>query len=155
MADVALAALVLGPAVITYFLKSNAALGFMALCVGFVLSTSVIGDLEHLLSETNLSLTEDTLALILVLVPYLGTLLLSRKAAGRGMHFYLQLLVALAGGGLLALTIGPLLSSSQVNIFDSKFWEQLQNIQAGIIGAGALLSLVLIWFGGIKHSKKH
>lgn len=155
MADIVLASLVLGPVVITYFLKSNAALGFLALCVGFVLSTSVIGDLKHLLSETNLSVTNDTLAVVLVLGPYLITLLLARKAAHKGVASFLQLLAALAGGGLLALTVGPLLNSSNVNVYDSSFWEQLQNYQAAIIGIGALVSLIPVWSGGFRHSKKH
>jgi Na+-transporting methylmalonyl-CoA/oxaloacetate decarboxylase beta subunit len=79
MANVILAVLLFAPLVITFLLKSNAALSFMALCVGFVLSTSVIGDLKHLLSEINLSATNSTLALVILIAPPVITLLLTRN----------------------------------------------------------------------------
>ena len=155
MADVALAVLVFGPLVITYFLKSNAALSFLALSVGFVLSTSVIGDLKHLLSETSLSVTNDTLGLIILLLPLIITLLLTRHGSGhRSPTFIFQLLASLAAGGLLALSAGPLLTSSSFNPTDSSLWQKLSDAQAAIIGVGALISLVLVWMGSAHH-KKH
>jgi len=157
MPDIVLAILVFGPLVITYFLKSNAALSFLALCVGFVLSTSVIGDLKHLLSETNLSVTNDTLGVILLLAPLLLTLLLTRKSHEKGLIFIIHLITALAAGGLLALSIGPLLSSSsQFDVTSSSAWNDLVKIQASVIGVGALLSLLLVWLGTSHHHfKKH
>lgn len=156
MPDVILALLVFGPLVVTYFLKSNAALSFLALCVGFVMSTSIVGDLKHLLSETNLSVTNDTLAAILIALPFLLTLLLSRHGHARGPFFVAQLAAALAGGGLLALSIGPLLtSSSQFNITSGGAWNNLTKIQASVIGIGGALSLVLIWLTNFRHSRKH
>lgn len=156
MPDIILALLVFGPLVITYFLKSNAALSFLALCVGFVMSTSIVGDLKHLLSETNLSVTNDTLAAGLIALPFLLTLLLSRHGRARGPLFVGQLVAALAGGGLLALSIGPLLtSSSQFNITSDGAWNNLTKIQASVIGIGGALSLVLIWLTNFRHSRKH
>lgn len=156
MPDIVLAALVLGPAVITYFLKSNAALGFLALCAGFVLSTSVIGDLKHLLSETNLSVTNDTLGIALLVLPLLLTLLLSRKSHAKGLALYANLIAALLSGGLLALSAGPLINSTvSFNVLDSSFWTQLEKYQSAIIGAGALISLLLVWLGTGHHAKKH
>lgn len=157
MADVVLIAIILGPALITFLLKSNAALGFLTLCTGFVLSTSVIGDLKQLLSEINLSVTQSTLGLILLIVSLAVTLLVTRGSAKRGIKFWLQMVTALLTGGLLALSIGPILaSSSSTDITDSQFWKQLQNIQSVIIGAGATLSLALIWLSAARtKSKKH
>ena len=156
MPDVVLVALIVAPVLVTYFFKSNAALAYLALCVGFVLSTSVIGDLKHLLSETNLSITNDTLAMILIALPFLMTLVLSRHGTGRGAMFFAQLLVALLGGGLLALSAGPLINSSvSFNVLDSSLWTQLQKYQSAIIGAGSFISLALVWLGSGHHSKKH
>ncbi len=156
MIDVLLGVMVLGPLVLTFLLKSNAALGFLVLCAGFVLSTSVIGDLKHLLSQLNLSTTSSTIGIILLTVPLVLTLLLTRKSAGKGFKFWLQLVAALCGGGLLALSVGPVLGgSSQFNITTSSFWTNLQKIQSEIIGIGALISLLLIWFGGFKRHGKH
>lgn len=156
MGNILLAILVLGPLVITFLLKSNAALGFLVLCTGFVLSTSVIGDLKHLLSQLNLSTTSSTIGIILLIVPLVITLLLTRGSADKGFKFWLQLGAALCGGGLLALSVGPILSSSsQFDVTTSSFWTNLQEIQSEIIGLGGLISLLLIWFGGLKRYSKH
>lgn len=158
MADISLAVLVFGPLAITFLLKSNAALSFLALCAGFVVSTSAIGDLTHLLSEANLSVTDSTLATIIIVVPLVITLLLTRKASTRGFKFWLQLAIALCAGGLLALSLGPVLNTSgQFNITDARYWGDLQKIQSWVISGGALLSLFLVWSKAInkKSSKRH
>lgn len=156
MPDLALAVLVLTPFAITFFLKSNAALGFLTLCLGFLVSTSSIGDLKFLLSQTHLSVSDEVLGICLILVPFLITLILTHKTAGKEVMFLLQLITSLFAGGLLALTMGPLLgSASQLDITASKMWPNLLKSQAIIIGIGALLSLLIIWSGGFKHSKKH
>ena len=156
MADVVLGALILGPLVLTYFLKSNAALGFLTLCTGFVLSTSVIGDLKQLLSEINLSVTQSTLGLILLILPLTITLVLSRSSKKKGLTFWAQLAVALCAGGLLVLSVAPILAtSSDFDLSSSKFWDQLEGMQSMVIGLGGVLSFILIWSGGIKKPKKH
>ena len=158
MADISLAILVFGPLAITFLLKSNAALSFLALCAGFVVSTSAVGDLTHLLSEANLSVTDSTLATILIVAPLMITLLLTRRANTRGIKFWLQLIVALCAGGLLALSLGPVLDTSgQFDITSSRFWGDLQTIQSWVIGGGTLLSLLLVWSKSFKTrgSKKH
>jgi hypothetical protein len=157
MADVILAVIVLGPLALTFLLKSNAALAFLTLCAGFVLSTSVIGDLKQLLSQINLSTTSSTLGIILLVAPPVLTLLLTQRTHKKGIKFWLQLLVAVAIGGLLALAVGPILNvSSQFDITKSSFWDQLVKIQSEVIGVGALLSLLLVWLGRFKsHGKKH
>ncbi len=156
MAEILLAVLIFGPLALTFLLKSNAALGFLVLCAGFVLSTSVIGDLKYLLSQLNLSTTSSTIGIILLTVPLVLTLLLTRGSAGRGFKFWLQLATAFCAGGLLALSVGPVLSSSsQFDVTTSSFWTNLQKIQSEVIGIGALISLLLIWFGGSRRLGKH
>ena len=156
MPEAVLATIILLPALITYFLRSNAALGYLALCVGFVLSTSVIGDLKHLLSESNLSLTNDTLAIILISLPFTVTLLMSRKAHTKGLSLWVNVLIAILSGGLLALSVVPLLNSqTSFNVLDSSLWTQLSKYQAATIGAGAFLSLITVWLGHTKTHKKH
>lgn len=155
MPDIALAVLIFAPLAITFLIKSNAALAYFALCVGFVLSTSVIGDLKHLLSEKNLSVASDTLGIVLLVAPYALTLLLCRKAHAKGPLMVANLAAAVLGGGLLALSAGPLISSSSsFDVLGSGFWSQLEKYQSAIIGAGAAVSLFLVWFGGTHH-KKH
>lgn len=156
MTDILLISMIVLPVLTTFFLKSNAALAYLVVCVGFVVSTSAVGDLKHLLNQMDLSVTETTLALVILLLPLILTLLLLRGAPSHGFRFMLQLVVAACAGALLALLIGPLLNASaQIRLADSTIWPTLQSFQAPLIGAGALLSLLVIWFGGLKHSKKH
>jgi|SRR4029079_6613849 hypothetical protein len=157
MAEAALAVIILVPVALTFLLKSNAALAFLTLCVGFVLSTSVIGDLKNLLSQINLSTTSSTLGLVLLAAPPLITLILTRHANTKGLMRWLQLAASLCVGGLLALSIGPILNiSSQLDVTKATYWEELTKIQSGIIGIGSLLSLFLVWTGNLKpHGKKH
>ncbi len=157
MTDVLLGLLILGPAVITFLLRSHAALGFLVLCTGFVLSTSVIGDLKQLLSQADLSVTESTLALVLLIAPLVITLLFVRGPKKNSFKFWLQIAVALCAGGLLALSVGPIISTStNMGLSNSPIWEVLTDIQSLVIGIGAALSLMLIWSAAINHkSKKH
>ncbi|MEX0881335.1 MAG: hypothetical protein WEC17_01515 [Candidatus Saccharimonadales bacterium] len=155
MTDAFIIALILSPAVLTFLLKSNAALSFLALCVGFVLSTSVIGDLRQLLSEMNLSVTNSTLAITLITLPLVFTLLLTRKANTRGLRLWTQLLTALLAGGLLALSIAPVITTGWLDLSKSEVWKNLIKIQSGVIGAGALLSFALVWLNASKFGKKH
>lgn len=156
MANIILAALLLGPFCLTLILKSNAALSFLVLCTSFVLNTSVIGDLKNLLSQLNLSTTNTTLAIILLSLPLTLTMLLTRRSNGKGLKSLIHLVIALCAGGLLALSVVPILSSSmQSDLLSSSFWSNLQKVQSEIIGIGALLSLLLIWFGDIKGHKRH
>ena len=156
MADVLLGAMILVPPLLTYFLKSNAALGFLTVCLSFVLSTSVIGDLENLLSQLNLSTTSSVISIVLLVLPLVLTLLLTRGSAGKGFKFGLQLICAASAGGLLALSVGPVLASStEFDVTASSFWDQLIKVQSIVIGAGALASLLLIWFHGLKGFRKH
>lgn len=154
MTDVILISVILTPLAMTFLLKSNAALGFLALCLGFVLSTSLIGDLKNLLSQMDLSLTDSTIALTLLIAPLILTLLFTHKSYTAGIKFYLQLFAALCAGVLLVLSLVPVLNlQDSLELAGSSLWEGLQNMQSAVIGTGALLSLVLIWTGG-KHSKK-
>ncbi|MBI4033861.1 hypothetical protein HY379_02570 [Candidatus Saccharibacteria bacterium] len=156
MTDAFLVALIISPAVLTFLLKSNAALSFLALSAGFVLSTSVIGDLRQLLSEMNLSVTNSTLAITLLLVPLVLTLLLTRKSNSHGPKFWFQLLAGLGTGGLLALSLAPVVNADWLDLSKSDVWKNLIKVQSGIIGAGAALSLFTVWFNSAKpHAKKH
>lgn len=155
MPDAILGALILGPLALTFLLKSNAAMGFLTLCAGFVLSTSAVGGLKQLLNQMDLTVTETTLALTLVVVPLILTLILVRSPSREGFMFYMQLLAALAAGGLLALSVGPLIgSSTDIDLEVSEVWKNLQNFQATVIGAGALLSFLLVWLSGFQHHRK-
>jgi hypothetical protein len=157
MADVVLAILILLPAVITYFLKSNAALSFLALCGGFAVITLSGSDIQHLIGHTKItSLTSNNIDLALLIVPLLFTLFFTFRSVSSKNGRLFSILPALCAGGLLAIVAAPMVGSGlQTNITNSKFWHDLQNIQSYIVSIGLLASLLLVWSGSSKRSKKH
>jgi len=157
MADALLATLILLPAALTLFLKSNAALGFLALCGGFAAITLSGSDIQHLVGQTKItSLTSNDVDLGLLLVPLLLTLLLTFKAVAGKRQPMMHLLPALCAGGLLAVVAAPMFNSAlNVDITRSSFWKDLQNIESYIVGLGLLSSLLLAWGAGLGHTKSH
>lgn len=161
MAEILLAILVFLPAVLTYLLKSNAALGFLALCGGFTAITLSGSDIEHLFGKTKItSLTSNDVDLILLLAPLLLTLLLTFRAVAAQKMRLAHLLPAICAGCLIAIVAGPMLSSLvNSDISGLAAWKDLQNAESWIVGVGLLSSLFLIWTSGFKraksHSKKH
>jgi hypothetical protein len=157
MSQALLAVLVLLTAALTYLLKSNAALSFLALCGGFSVITLSSSDIEHLFGKTRItSLTSNDIALILLLAPLILTLLLTFRAVVSSKLRFAHLIPALCAGALLAVVAGPMLSDV-VNSDVSKLavWKDLQNAQSWIVSAGLLSSLLLIWAGGFTHAKSH
>jgi hypothetical protein len=157
MSEALLAVLILVPAVLTYFLKSNAALAFLALCGGFAVITLSGSDIQHLIGQTKItSLTSNNVDLALLLIPLLFTLFFTFRSITSKSRRYFSILPALCAGGLLAIVAAPMFSSGlQTDITDSRFWHDLQNIQSYIVAIGLLASLALIWLGNSKRSKKH
>src|SRR5258708_39051484 len=104
MSDGLLAVLILLPAVLTYFLKSNAAVGFLALCGGFEAITLSGSDIQHLVGQTKItSLTSNNVDLALLVIPLLFTLILTfNSASSKGRHYF-SIITALCAGGLLAI----------------------------------------------------
>lgn len=161
MADVLLAILILLPPVLTFFLKSNAALGFFSLCGGFALIALSGSDIEHLVGQTKItSLTSDDIDLALLLAPTVLTLLLTFKSVSSEKQALLQLVPALCAGGLLAILAAPMFNAVlNVDITSSPFWKSLQSAESYIVGIGLAASLLLVWGGGFSRakgpSKKH
>lgn len=157
MPDIVLAILILAPLAITFFLKSNAALAFLALCAGFVLITFASADIGNLTKNLSIQVNSSTLNLVLLIAPFALTLLLTPKAFSGQVRKLLQCVCALCAGGLLALIAVPLLSESvRLNFASSWGWINLQKLQTPLIAGGIVLSLLLVWFGkSSHHAKKH
>jgi hypothetical protein len=155
MADALLAVLILFPAVLTFFLKSDAALGFLALCGGFAATTLSGSDIDHLVGQTRItSLTSNNVDLALLAAPLLFTLIFTLRSVASKNGRYFSLIPALCAGGLLAAVAGPMFNDVlQTSVTDSSFWNQLKDAQSYIVGAGLLSSLLLIWSGGFRHAK--
>ena len=158
MTEVFLVILVLLPVVLTFLLKSNAAVSFLALCGGFTLLTLSGSDIQQLVGKTRItSLTSNNVDLTLLALPLLLTLILTYRSVSSKRKRYLQLIPALAAGALLAIVAGPMLSSAlSTDVARTAFWKDMHRAQTYIVAAGLLISLGMIWSGGLgHHSKKH
>jgi len=156
--ELILAALVAGPLILTFLLKSNAALGFLSLCAGSVLVTYANTDIKNSLEQVVAdSLSNSAVALGLLIIPLTLTLLLTRKSVTNKSTLLLHAVPALCAGGLLALSAVPFLNDTvQVDFASSEIWLNLQKVQTLVIGAGAVTSLTLVWLSSLKrHGKKH
>lgn len=158
MADVLLAVMIFLPLALVFLFKSNAAYLFLSVCAGFVLVSYSADALKNLLDSLGLTgLDSNNLGLILLLAPAVITILFTRKAFRARSKLVVHIIPAVCTGGLLALTAVPLLIDPlSVNLSDSKFWAELQEIEAGVVGVGATFSLLILWFGSLKRiGRKH
>src|SRR4051812_7293903 len=111
MAEALLAVLIFLPVVLTFLLRSNAAMAFLALCGGFTAITLSGGDIQQLVGKTKItSLTSNDVDLILLLAPLLLTLLFTFKAVTSKQLRFAHVLPALCAGVMLAIVAGPMLS---------------------------------------------
>ncbi|HEY5152343.1 MAG TPA: hypothetical protein VII55_00035 [Candidatus Saccharimonadales bacterium] len=164
----ALAAIVLVPVILLMILGVNAALVFLSLCLGDVLVQFVANDTTEFLTlhadqvpQQAASAGSETVKIVLLLLPVvLTTIFMIRTVRGTG-RLILNLLPA-AGVGLLGgLLVVPLLPAGlSHNIIDSSLWSQVQRAQDLIVGASALVCLLVLWLqrpkagGSHKHGKR-
>ena len=157
MPDVILAILVFAPLATVFLLKCNAALGFLSLCASFVVISFTNIDIKDLTKNLSFQLTSSTFSLIILIVPFVLTLLLNRKAFSGQLKAVFHYATAVCSGALLALVAIPLLGeSARLNFANSWAWNDLQKIQTATVIVGAALSLVIIWFSKTNlPAKKH
>jgi len=161
MPDALLIVLILFPAVLSFFLKSNAGLGFLAFCGGFTAITLSGSDIKHLVGQTKItSLTSNNVDIALLLLPLILTLLFTIGSVRTKKLRYLSIIPALCAGGLLAVVAAPMFGSTlQTNLSDSSFWRKLEDIEFYLVAIGLLSSLGLVWAGSFgrksSHGKKH
>jgi hypothetical protein len=155
--NVLLITLIVLPPGLAYLLRSNGALGFLALCGGFTAMSLSGSDIEQLFGKTKItSLTSSNVDLALLALPLLLTLLLTHKSTLSQTHWrVLQAGCALLAGGMLAIVAAPMISDIlNTSYSTSLIWKNLQKAQSYIIGLGLLLSLFLLWFNSPKQSGK-
>lgn len=158
MADVVVILLVVLPALLTYFLKSNGAVVFLGLCGGYVAAALAGNELADTLSGGNFSLRNTDLDLLFMFFPMAFGIFLTTGAI-RGKSRVVMHAIAAGLAGALFVVAGAffLNISLHLGLEDTKIWPQLRHVQSYIAGAGVLYSLLLIWFfSRSAHSgKKH
>jgi hypothetical protein len=160
-----LGAIVLAPVALLLVLRVNAALVFLSLCLGDVLVQFVAPDANSFLTlfsahvPKGVDTGDANIKLVLLLFPVILTaVFMIHTVRGYG-RLALNLLPA-AGVGLLGgLLVVPLLPPGvSHNIVNSPLWSQVQRAQDLIVGASALVCLLVLWLqrpktGGFRHGK--
>jgi hypothetical protein len=165
--ELTLAAIVLVPVVLLMILRVNAALVFLSLCLGDVLVQFIANDASSFLTTfsgshtvTSVTTSNSNVKIALLLLPVILTAVFMIRTVQGTSRLLLNALPA-AGVGLLgALLIVPLLPPGTAhNIIDSSLWTQVQRAQVLIVGASALVCLLVLWLQrpktGGKHRKHH
>lgn len=155
------------PVVAMMLLRINAALVFMSLCLGSVLTMFVSEDAGWLMTLASSevpkagSITESMVKLGLLLLPPVLTAIFMIRTVRDGPRLMLNILPALGVGLLAALLAVPLLpAGTSLNILGSPLWQEVVKLQDLIVGSSALLCLFVLWLqrpkaGEGKRRKHH
>jgi hypothetical protein len=163
--EIILAIIVLAPIALLMFLRANAALVFLSLCLGNVLVEFISPDANSFLAlfsahvPRGIDTGDSTIKLVLLLLPVILTTVFMIRTVHDVGRLILNILPA-AGVGLLGgLLVVPLLPAGVSNdIISSSLWSQAQRAQDLIVGGSALVCLLVLWLqrpktGGHKHGK--
>jgi hypothetical protein len=159
--DLVLLLLIGGPALLLVLLRVNASLVFLSTCLGAVLLQLVGSDANDFFGMFLPSLSGNNLQIALLLLPVvLTTVFMFKTIDGAKMLF--NVLPAIGTGFLLSLLLVPLLPGGEsYSLQHSSSWQIVQQLQAGTIGATALLCLLSLWMQRPssnhigKHKKSH
>ncbi len=144
------------PILVAIFLRVNAVVIFVGLCLGYVLSefdgtnrevTKIAGTnkfIEYLGGSSNVHL-------ILLLLPSVILLLFSLKTAS-GSKYSLNMLPAIASGILAVITVVPLLPvNTAVKIMNGSLWADVTKYQGGLIALSVLVVTLMLILERSKH----
>lgn len=155
-----LMALIAGiPVALILLLRVKAAMVFMALCAGSVLSTFVSDaalDLLQMFDRSYSSTTEAVVQIGLLLLPALLTIVFLRFTVA-GSAFVFNLLPSILTGVMTLLLVVPLLPPGTSNgVTGTNIWDQIVQYQAVLVGSAVFISVMQLWSGGrsARHKKK-
>jgi hypothetical protein len=141
--------ILVGPVVALTLLRINAALVFLALCLGEVLVKYVASDALSLLTTVSphaSSVSKSTLELLLLYVPA-GITALFMLFSVRGIVKVVLNVVPAVGVGFLAILLGvPLFAPGLSHAIQSEsLWQNVSRAQSLIVGLSAMMSLLFLW----------
>ncbi len=148
--------LFLVPVVLLMLLRVNAAFAFLSVCLGYVLMQFTSVDVRTFADAfmPQATLGGNVMQLVLLLGPVLLTMLFMVHTV-RGTKFVLNILPAAGVGFLVVLFVTPLLSPGISHaMMMLPIWRQFSRMQSLAVGAGALISLFLLWSHRPHHEKE-
>ena len=137
------------PVLLFVFLRANAAMVFLSVCLGAVLVDHVAPEANTMLglfTPRPSQLSQTTIGLALLLIPAIMTTVITALSVHGRLKVVLNVVPAAAASMLLVLLIVPLLPRGLMFTLQSQpAWRILWNSEAFVIGAGALVSLFFLW----------
>lgn len=157
--NIILAIIAITPVIVLTVARANAAIAFLALCLGSVLGTYVAIDTVSLLRgyiAPASEVTESVAALLLLWLPVLFVAIFMARTVSHKQRF-LNLIPAIAVGLLGVLLTVPFLTiDAQLAIEENTIYQAASEYQAAIVAAGTVVSLVLLRMRGrddVHHGK--
>lgn len=143
--------------VVLLYLRSNAAVCFLALCAGSVLVASS-GDNMSLVASSltsGMSLAAYIAQIILMTVPFLACIYITRGQVPRSLMLF-SLIPAVCAALLASVLIVPLLMPEvETQVTATQTWEVLMQYKEPITGVGVVSSIILLSFTVKKPKDKH
>ncbi|MCA9329646.1 hypothetical protein KDA11_03290 [Candidatus Saccharibacteria bacterium] len=146
------------PVALIVLSRTKAALVFMALCVGSVLSTFVGDsalDMIQLFTRSYGATVSSSVQIGLLVAPALLTILFLGKTI-RGSKALLNIFPAFLTGVMTLYLVTPNLPKSvRLAILATDIWRDLSQYQAIIVSTVVLLSLSQLWASGAAGRSRH
>lgn len=158
MTPLIILALIVGlPVLLTFLLRANASIVFLALCAGSVLAQFVSGDSSSFFNSVipaNGTINYSIVQLSLLFAPAFFTIIFMRKTV-KGPKAMVNIVPAVATGVVGALLAVPLLPGGvQHNIVTTNLWQSIEQYQSVVVSVSVVISLFTLWFTKPKHDKK-
>lgn len=139
-------------------LRVNAALAFLALCLGYVMVQFIAPDANQFLTlfsahvPKGADIGNQYIKIILLLLPLILMMIFMFRSVKGHSKLAINIIPAICVGLLLSLMLVPLLSSSlSQSIVKSDIWHNLQRSQDLIVSISGLTCLVILWLQRPKH----
>jgi hypothetical protein len=139
--------LLAGPVLLIMGLRINATMVFLSLCLGYVVMQFLGADAQSFaeLFMTHAAISSNIMKLALLLFPVVFTALFMIHTI-RGAKLVLNVLPAVGVGCLTVLFVVPLLPPGTAHaIGNLQWWRLALQLQAIVVGAGALVSVFFLW----------
>lgn len=135
------------PIILVWWLRVNAAMVFLSLCLGYVMVQFLGADVrafaELFMPDSNVSTS--VCKLVLLLAPAVLTAAFMMRSV-KGSRRLWNMLPAIAVGTFTALLVVPLLASETTrSIAHIALWQQFLRAQDLVVTAGAIISLLFLW----------
>jgi hypothetical protein len=156
MTDIILGVLIVVPALLTFFLKSNGGVVFLSVCAGYVMAIWSGNEVANLLSGTNFKVRNTDVDLLFLFLPMAFSVFMTARAVSGKSKTIMHAVAAAGAGAVFVITGTPFINLSlHLNLSDTKIWPVLSSAQAYIVGIGVIYSLILMWFFSKPSNKKH